>query len=135
MRSLWTPQAARNGVAGRRRTSLRPRWQRTSSERVSVRAQSRSLTRLSDSPGLSLRLGGVAVPERVREPAPLVLDVGPSAAALELPVGAHEHAHVDGLAALPAVLEDVQEPCAAIETELLGEHEGAVAEDVVLRLD
>ena len=75
------------------------------------------------------------MPERVGEPAPLVLDVGATATALELPVGTHENAQVDGLSALPPVLEDVQEPRSTIETEFLGEHEGAVAEDVVLRLD
>ena len=73
--------------------------------------------------------------ERVREAAPLLLDVRPAADLLELPVRTYEHADIGRLSAVPSVLEDVQEPSAAVETELLGEHEGAVAEDVVLRLD
>jgi hypothetical protein len=69
-------------------------------------------------------------PEEVGEPAPLGAQVGPSAHALELPVGAYEGAEVGLLALHAARLEHAQVPGGGVYPELGREDERAVAEGV-----
>ena len=69
-------------------------------------------------------------PEEVGEPAPLGAQVGPSADALELPVGADEGAEVGLIAVRAARLEHAQVPGGRVYPELGREDERAVAEGV-----
>src|SRR5262245_51820804 len=69
-------------------------------------------------------------PEQVREVAPVGAQIGASGDTLELPVRAHERTEVGLVAHVPAALEDAQVPGSRIDSELLRDGEGAVAQVV-----